>query len=311
MRRFAMMLWLAVCASSVIGHGPAPPEADRSTLVCEPSSPLTALTAPRRRVPLGSVQQGRLSAVNFAEGDQVKEGDVLFSLDDTVQRANVDIAAARAGSTLEVDLARARWDRAERDREWRTKLHGDDRASPKEFEDSKSDAEVLGVEYKLAVFANDQAGRTLELQRRLLDQFHIKAPFDGYVTEVSRKAGESVDQFEIVLTLVQVDVLEVAIDCPISLAPCLREGDQLKITPIEPHWPARLGTIVLANQVADGASQTFKVKLLVNNKDRAWMAGIKVSIDPASLVKSSKGTGSVEPSKVPDADSAQPKEEPN
>jgi hypothetical protein len=36
---------------------------------------------------------------------------------------------------------------------------------------------------------------------------------------------------------------------------------------------------MLTSRTADGGSQTFKVKLHVENEDAAWMAGLKVVVD--------------------------------
>lgn len=278
--------WCIVLMMSGLGLAVPEPTAIHDTteaVSCSFGEPLVGLTAPRRRVALAAVQEGRIESIPVDEGDFVRAGQVVFSLDDAVQRANVDIAAARAESTLEIDLARARWERAERDRDWRLKLHGDERASSKELNDARSDAEVLGLEYRLAVFGSAQAARTLELQRRLLEQYHVRAPFDGYVVDIARKAGETVDRFEVVLTLAQLDPLEVALDCPIPLAACFHAGDRLTVRPVDGASPARTGIVALASLVGDGASQTFKLKLLVDNADRAWVAGIKVAVDLPSL----------------------------
>ena len=79
--------------------------------------------------------------------------------------------------------------------------------------------------------------------------------------------------------LCQLDPLHVTVDCPLSLAPVVQVGDQARVRPADRAWAPRPGTVILAHRVADGASQTFKIKLSVDNKDAGWMSGMKVTVE--------------------------------
>lgn len=243
------------------------------------SSNVIGHTAPHRKAQMATVQEGRLMHVPVREGDFVAQGELLFVIDDAVQRANVDLAAARANSTLEVELARTKWEAADMDREWWVKLRGTDRASSKELNDTISAALVAQLEYQLAEFTNGQESRTLEVQQRLLDQYRVTAPFSGYVAEVVKKPGDTLDRFDPVLTLVQLDPLEVSIDCPIAIAHSVQAGQRFRVRPLDGGWKPRIASVAFASKLADGGSQTFKVKLMVDNADHQWMAGMKVEVD--------------------------------
>ena len=69
---------------------------------------VTGITAPAAMVTLASVREGRISEIVAGEGNQVRKGDLVFTLDQQVQRARTDIAKAKSQSTLNVELARAR-----------------------------------------------------------------------------------------------------------------------------------------------------------------------------------------------------------
>jgi RND family efflux transporter MFP subunit len=265
-------LFVAGASSVVRGEDPAPSRSRDTEVVI-------GITAPARVATLASVLPARISQVLAAEGSMVEAGDVVVALEDDVQRARTEVAKAAAQSTLEIAVARARWEKARRELDRLRRLHGGENASSKELDDALSEAEITRLEYELAGFNQKQAQRACELEQANLEQFSIRAPFRGYVAEHLRHAGETIDQLEGVLTLVQVDPLLVLTDCGLGLAPAVRVGDKVAVRPVDTPQPPRTGTVVLASRVADGASQTFKVKIRVDNADASWMAGLKVAVE--------------------------------
>ena len=160
-----------------------------------------------------------------------------------------------------------------------TSLRGDDFASSKEFSDARAEVEINGIEYELAKFARAQAIRAYEYERRVLAELSVRAPLSGYVCEHQKHVGETVDQHEGIVALVQLDPLEVSVDCPLALAPLVNVGDTVLVRPADTHWRPRHGSIAFISRVADGASQTFKVKTTVPNEDGVWMSGLKVVVE--------------------------------
>jgi len=239
---------------------------------------LVGITAPYREATLAAVQPGRIAAIHHQEGSAVRDGEEVFALDDGVQRARTEIARAAAESTLEVALARARWEKAQRDLDRLTRLYGDDSASSKELSDALAEADITRLEHELAKFAHEQAQRAHVRESRVLAELHATAPFTGYVTEHLKHKGESVDESEGVIRLVQLDPLMISVDCPVALAPSIRVGETYWVGPVDDRWKPRLGTVVVAGRVANAASQTFRVKLTVDNSDGGWMAGLKVAV---------------------------------
>lgn len=237
------------------------------------------MTAPFQTATLASVQPARIARIAVPEGAMVAQGELVVALEEGVQLARTEIAKAASESTLAVDLAQARWTRAKRDLDRLMRLHGEDNASSKELTDALADADITRIEYEMANFNQAQAHRAFERESRLLDEFRLQAPFSGYVSQHLKRAGETVDQLEGIVTLVQLDPLEVQVDCPLALAPMLAVGDRFVVTPADSRWPPRAGCVVLASRVADGGSQTFKVKLNVENADAGWIAGLKVVVD--------------------------------
>ncbi len=243
-----------------------------------PRYEVTGITSPQALITLASVREGRISEILVAEGATVRKGDVVFTLDDRVQYARTQIAKAKSESTLSVEHARARWEHAKRELDRLTTLRGDDFASSRELSDALAQAQITRIEYDLAGFERVQTGRAYAYEQRLLEEHTIRAPFGGYVSQRLKHAGETVDRHEGILTLAQLDPLRVSVDCPLGLSPQLKAGDRVEVRPVDAHFEPREGRVELTNRVADGASQTFKVRITVPNADGDWMSGLKVVV---------------------------------
>lgn len=243
------------------------------------SRTVIGLTSPRQRAVLAAVLPGRIARLPIAEGEMVQTGDVVISLDDAIQTWRTDMARAGAESTLEVDLARQRYERAKLDLDRLANLRGDDSASSKELRDATVAAELERISCETARFNQEQARRALELQQATLAEYRIRAPFSGYVVEHLKHAGETVDALAGILVLAELDPLQVVLDCPLALADEIRVGDRWTVQPAEVTRSPRAGVVTLVNRVADGASQTFKVKLTVDNADGEWISGMRVRVE--------------------------------
>lgn len=244
--------------------------------------PVVGITAPFRQATLSVIQPGRMARLAASEGSTVKAGELIFSLEDGGQEARALMAEADAASTLDVELTQARWERARRDLERIQEIaeaSGQDFATRKELGDAVSEERIRRVELRIAEFLHAQHALAARRERQALEQYRVLAPFDGYVTQYLKDCGETVNENEAVVTLAQLDPLIVMLDCPLRLAATVAVGDRVRVHPVDESWPIREGVVSFANRVADGGSQTFRVKLTVDNADQRWIAGLKVTAE--------------------------------
>jgi len=117
-------------------------------------------------VSIKSRVDGQLMAVHFREGEDVKKGEMLFTIDPRPYDAAVKEARAR----LERDAALA--DKAERDARRYAELVGKNYVSSDKFEQFRANAEALR-----ATVAADRA--TLERAQLNLEYCYIKSPMSG------------------------------------------------------------------------------------------------------------------------------------
>jgi len=274
-----LALLCLTCHSVGVVADPPPSQPTPSTSAPIPTDlSVIGMTAASKKTTLAAVLPARIASIESAEGSVVSEGEVVVVLDDGVQRVRMEYARSAAASLAEVNLTRVRWEHGKREWDRLVKLRGDDYASSKELSDAYAHSEVARLEHALAKQQNRQAKLVFERERRQLEEFVIHAPFTGYVSQHLKEVGETVDQLEGIVTIVQLDPLEVNVDCPLWFAPYVNVGDRVAVEPSDVQSPVRSGVVVLANRVADAASQTFQVTIELPNAGLEWFAGLKVNI---------------------------------
>jgi len=267
---------LAVWAAD--GDGSVEPVAVRAPAV------VTGFTVPVRTVTLAALQTGRIADIPIPEGQLVQADQASVLLDDTVQQRRVSIAKAQAESIVEIELAQVRLSQMERELARIESLGDDSFASTKELSDARAEVDAARLSLAKAEFEHAQALREYELQSALLDELCIKAPFTGYVVEHLKEVGDTVEEREGILTVVQLDPLVIELDCPLTLAPRVHETDNVLVTPVDALAEPRTGRVEFVSRVADAASQTLKIKIHVSNGDATWVAGMQVGVDLAHPV---------------------------
>lgn len=237
------------------------------------------MTAPSDQATLSSLVSARIASLAVDEGAFVEPGAVLVELDERVQQVRTAIVEAAASSTLRIDLARLRWERALGEVKQLASLHGEEFASSKELTDMRAAAKEFHLEWEAARMKQEQDQRALLREQALLSEYRIRAPFAGHVAELLKQSGEAVSPLEPLAIIVKLNPLKVVADVPIALACELKQGDVVSVKPADLPWMSRAGTIHYVQKVADSASQTVRVEFRVPNDDFRWLAGLKVYVE--------------------------------
>lgn len=251
----------------------APPTTRRSELPV-----LVAVAKPSKTAVLSALQAGRIAEITVTEGQFVPAGEVVCRLDDRVQQVRTAITKLDAETPLEEELSKARWEKADRNLQRLMALHGNDFASSKELSDARADAEITRLEFEQAKQRRVQARLAHQREEAILEQFQLKAPFPAYVSAVHRQVGETVELGEDMVTLVQLNPLEVIVDCPLAGLDAIQSAQRAMLTPADEFWPPRVGVVQWVSRVADPASQTVRVSFSVANEDGLWISGLKVHV---------------------------------
>jgi multidrug efflux system membrane fusion protein len=227
---------------------------------------------------------GQLEKVNFTEGDEVEQGQVLFTLD----RRPLELALREAQANLERDTAKA--ENAALMHKRYEDLAKRGIATREQVDTSRADMSALNA----TVSADKAAVENATVQ---LDYATIKAPISGRTGALMVHEGNLVranDQTPLV-TINQVMPMSVSFAIPEARLSELKRymaGGSLRVTATPPNddGPAAVGRIAFVDNAVDENTGTIRIKGTFPNSDRRLWPGqfvnvvVTLTTDPKAIV---------------------------
>lgn len=224
---------------------------------------VTATVKSDRSVILKSESSGRITDINFAEGDAVTKGQSLILLNADSERATLNQEKANL-SLKEITLSRV------------SQLHNDGIISAQRRDEAKTDVTL--------------AKARVELAQAELDKKIIRAPFSGIMGIRSVNVGDLIASEAELVTINDNKALRIIFDVPENIVRFINKGtlvdvqiDQQKIIPLP---------INFIEQSVNASTRTVSAQILVNQtepeNDLNLMAGqyVKVSVPTEMIEKS-------------------------
>ena len=268
MRILCSISVLAVCLSAFREHSDGGPSDLPRRFV--------GATMPSEDLAIGAAQSGVIAHLAVRVGDRVKKGELLFRLN--TKRDELEVARLRvvAESDAEVREAQARLVQAEREEKRYLDLHDREIAGDSALDERRREAEVARIKLERAKVEHKVADlRYQEAAARLAERI-VHSPIDGYVAELHHRRGEAVEELQPVVKLVSLDPMWVEFDCPVVDGRLFAKGAKVEVQRADDAASAA-AVVVFASEVADAASQTFKVRLELRGRP-SWKAGVKVFV---------------------------------
>lgn len=243
---------------------------------------VSGLIEPIRSAELRTEVDGVVTKVMVKEGDVVKAGDTLLSLASSVQEARVALAAAAASEAriaqADVILSHAR------SAATRIAAAAKRGAAPKwEVREANNRVAEAEAERRLAVDLAAADGRRLDLEKAVLAQHQLRAPFFGMVTELRVAEGETATRAEAVLVLTDFSEMEATVFVPVDLLANLSAGRAYPATLGAPVDRSLEAELTFVEPRIDPASQTAKAVFVFDNSVLKAPASVDFRIDiPAS-----------------------------
>jgi multidrug efflux system membrane fusion protein len=213
---------------------------------------------------------GQIADVHFEEGQDVKEGDLLFTLDNRSFQAQL----AQAEAVLQRD--RAQLERAQLELKRQTELAGRGVASAQKLEDAQMAEKVL----QAAIRANEAAA---ENARVILSYTTIRSPISGRTGSVNLKRGNVVKSNDTttnavpLVTITQLRPIYVSFTIPERHLPDIRaalaDSERLPAVVTMPSQPNKpiTGMLTFVDNQVDAATGTIPLKATFANDDiRLW-----------------------------------------
>ncbi|NYS29221.1 efflux RND transporter periplasmic adaptor subunit [Pantoea sp. WMus005] len=255
---------------------PPPPEVSAAPVLIKPVSQWDNFNG--RVEAVQSVQlrprvSGYIDSVNYREGDEVKKGQVLFTIDDRSYRAALEQAKAElARARSQASLARSESGRSE-------KLIGTQAISREAWEQRRSAASQAQADVLAAEAAVDMAQLNLDFTR-------VTAPIDGRASRAQITTGNLVtagDSASVLTTLVSQQQMYVYFDVDentfLNYQAMARQGQQRHALPVEialvgeqgfPHQ----GKIDFMDNQLTASTGTIRMRALLDNQQRQFTPGL-------------------------------------
>jgi membrane fusion protein (multidrug efflux system) len=198
-------------------------------------------------VTVSSEIPGRLKEIHFQEGQPVEKGVPLFTLDDSVYRAQ--LADAEAKLKL-----------AEQTHQRRTALLTNKFATAQSADESASNLAVSTA--------------AVELARAQLEKAHIVAPFAGIVGLRHVSVGEYITSGQALVNLEAIDPVKADFRVPEKFLPAIRVGQTIRIK-VDAFPDATFeGKVYAIDPRLDVSGRSLLVRALVPNNDQLLRPGL-------------------------------------
>jgi RND family efflux transporter MFP subunit len=265
-RRFNTLIVQSVLAYVVI---PVVPAQD---------APLDCVITPKATIELGSSEDGILNDVLVERGDKVKTGDLVARLDGEVERLSAEMARLRAQTDVELRSGHAQVEFREKELHRLENLRRRDAVSEKVYDEADIERQLATLSLEAAEMEKQMARVEYQRAKAQLDRRSIRSPVDGVVVDVAMSPGEYVHEQTPLMTIAQIDPLNIECFVPVLRYPAVAYGMQAEVKPEGPVGGTYSATVTVVDQVFDAASRTFGVRLDLPNPDYALPAGLRCSV---------------------------------
>jgi RND family efflux transporter MFP subunit len=216
---------------------------------------------------IASVIPGRVTWI-VEVGTQVRQGEPLARLDDTMSRLRLeDLRAQVARARAQHEVASSQLERFNR-------LAATQALSVSQLDDARAQRDVSGDDVA-------RADAQLREAQYEIDQSVIRAPFPGVVTERFIQRGEFVQVGAATVRLVNTSDVEARATAALNLAANVHPG---QIVSVRDHGGEQRGTVRTVVPVGDDRSRQFEVRVSLSDGSALVGTSIEVSL-PATAAR--------------------------
>jgi RND family efflux transporter MFP subunit len=204
---------------------------------------------------------GKVIQVGPREGDYVKKGQLLASIDPT------DYQLSLTTATTQAEMARVAFERAE-DEHRRMKMLFDSKSlAPNDYEKYRAAFESNKQQY-------EQARASEKISRKRLADAELRSPVNGFISKRSIEPGETASPGRTAFEIDKLDIVEVSVGVPETDVHLVRVGQKADITiPALPGQSFK-GVVRLVNISADASTRTFMTRISISNPKHTLRIGM-------------------------------------
>ena len=232
---------------------------------------------PETEVKLSANNTTYITEIAVKEGDFVKKGDFLMSLDDRQQKA------ATEASRASLEAAKVQLEQRKAQQKRQTKLYSQGLISDQEMETTNSS-------YASALSAYNGAQSRLIQDEDALSKLRLIAPQDGTITFIDGEVGDlaqggmfnpsvllklsDLSKMEVYVNVNENDIADISIDDPVSIEVDAYDGKK---------FMGKVKEVAYASSVSSGGSQqqvtNFQVKIQMLEVVEGMRPGMSATVD--------------------------------
>ena len=247
----------------------------------------TGYVVARRQATVSSKATGKVIEVRVEEGLMVEEGQLLARLDDSIPRAQLELArsqleaARRYLAEIDVELRQARLD-LERTEELAQ------RALASQADLDRNRLNVEGMLARLERARQDVvvAERSSTVQQRIVEDMQIRAPFAGIVIAKAAQPGEMISPVSAgggftrtgICTIVDMQSLEVEVDVNEAYINRVYGGQPVQVTLNAYPDDGYAAQVIAIIPAADRNKATVRVRIGFIERDRRVLPDMGVRV---------------------------------
>jgi HlyD family secretion protein len=241
----------------------------------------------RRRATVSSKVTGKVVDVLIEEGHVVKEGQILAHLDDTQARASLILAEAQLSAAQKSAAEdQARLVQAELTLKRREQLLKENVVGKAELDQAQSDVDSFKARIAYAQQQVIVSESQVSLQKTLLADMVVRAPFSGVAISKDAQPGEMISPVSAgggftrtgICTIVDMSSLEIEVDVNESYINRVKDDQRVEATlDAYPDW--RIPAHVIATiPSADRQKATVKVRIAFDQLDPRILPDMGVKV---------------------------------
>jgi RND family efflux transporter MFP subunit len=239
---------------------------------------MACVIKPYAEISIGTPVEGLIQTVPVDRGDWVTKGQVIVTIESSLEEATVSLAKAKAEAEAALRSSQLKVGFSSRNLERALDLFKTNSIARHDLDQAQTEKSLAEMSYQEA--SENKRLAELELHRAVaaLHLRTIRSPINGVVVDRLLSPGELARQTP-VMKLAQVDPLRVEVYAPLSLLGRLKTGMRADVRPEGKGQPVYQAKIVVVNRVVDSASGTFGVRLEMPNPNNAIAAGLACTVE--------------------------------
>lgn len=235
---------------------------------------------------------GKVVSVGAKVGDEVKDGQVLFTLSsEDAQKAVEQSRAALNTAKSAFDMAKANFElnnekvqNAKLNLE-RTKVLYESGAVSKsayeaaQLQASDKQTEVYKAQLSQAEASYNQSQVAYNQAVQNLDNTYVKSPMNGVVSSINVQVGTMTSNVQIPVSVVNMDRVNVVINVTEDIVKFLALNQDVKVDITGASKNSFSGKIINISPAADSKTQLYPVKIDIDNKDKTIKPGMFAKVE--------------------------------